>query len=143
MAEVACPYCSPSSEEVIWSDDQLRVLLIRDTPFTGWCRVIWNDHVKELTDLTANERNSLMAVVSAVEAGLRQLLAPEKINLASLGTTLPHVHWHVIPRYVDDSHFPEPIWGTSVRPPGDRRLPDDFVAKMQRHLSRTLSMDAA
>lgn len=143
MAEVACPYCTPSSDEVIWSNSQVRVLLVRDTPFVGWCRVVWNAHVKEMTDLTAKERDTILAVLFAVEAGLRRLLAPEKINLASLGTTLPHVHWHVIPRFADDSHFPDPIWATPIRSQGDRRLPDDFVVGMRRHLSQTVEIDVA
>lgn len=51
-----------------------------------------------------------MNVVYAVEAALRALLAPDKINLAALGNMVPHLHWHVIPRWRDDSHFPAAIW---------------------------------
>ena len=40
---------------------------------------------------------------------------PDKINLASLGNMVPHLHWHVIPRFRDDRHFPEPIWGAPQR----------------------------
>jgi len=28
---------------------------------------------------------------------------------------VPHVHWHVIPRWLDDSHFPQPIWANPRR----------------------------
>ena len=37
------------------------------------------------------------------------------INLASFGNRTPHVHWHVIPRYHDDAHFPDPVWGIARR----------------------------
>jgi diadenosine tetraphosphate (Ap4A) HIT family hydrolase len=47
-----------------------------------------------------------------VEAALRSLVAPDKINLAALGNMVPHLHWHVIPRWRDDSHFPAAIWAT-------------------------------
>lgn len=51
-----------------------------------------------------------MNVVFAVESALRTLVAPDKINLAALGNMVPHLHWHVIPRWHDDSHFPGAIW---------------------------------
>jgi diadenosine tetraphosphate (Ap4A) HIT family hydrolase len=58
-----------------------------------------------------------MRVVFAVESVVRRLFAPDKINLASFGNMVPHVHWHIIPRWQDDRHFPEPVWG-SVRRDG-------------------------
>ena len=66
--------------------------------------------MSEMTDLSAPERARLMDAVFAAEAALREVLAPDKINLASLGNVVAHIHWHVIPRYRDDPHFPDPIW---------------------------------
>ncbi|MGN6306451.1 MAG: HIT family protein, partial [Mesorhizobium sp.] len=93
-------------------------------------------HVKEMTDLSADERRHLMEVVFAVESGLRLLLQPEKINLASLGTALPHVHWHIVPRFTDDSHFPEPVWAQQQRVSAPRPKPVDFTRSMQAHIER-------
>lgn len=81
----------------------------------GLCRVVWRSHVPEMTDLTNGERAHLMAVVYATEAALRAQAAPVKINLASLGNIVPHLHWHVIPRYSDDAFFPDPVWATARR----------------------------
>ena len=64
-----------------------------------------------------------MDVVFAVESVLREQLDPHKINLASLGNAVPHLHWHVIPRYADDPHFPQPIWATAERAFTDRTPP--------------------
>jgi diadenosine tetraphosphate (Ap4A) HIT family hydrolase len=77
-----------------------------------------------MTDLATADRNHLMAVVFEVEAVLRDVLAPDKINLASLGNLTPHLHWHVIPRWRDDPHFPGSIWGERLREPAVRTLPD-------------------
>lgn len=63
-----------------------------------------------MTDLTQHERMRLMAVVLTVESHVRRRLRPDKMNLASLGNLTPHLHWHVIPRWRDDQHFPDPIW---------------------------------
>lgn len=65
-----------------------------------------------MSDLDPTERHALMDVVFAVERVIRTLFSPDKINLASFGNMTPHLHWHVIPRWLDDRHFPEPIWGS-------------------------------
>ncbi len=69
-----------------------------------------------MTDLPAHERRHLMNLVFAVEAAVRRVALPDKVNLASLGNVVPHLHWHVVPRWNDDSHFPAPIWAASRRP---------------------------
>ena len=110
-----CPLCSAQSENVLWRDDQLRVILVDDESYGGFCRVILHRHVKEMTDLAPTERTHMLRAVFAVEQALRDLLRPHKINLASLGNQVPHLHWHVIPRFVDDTHFPDPIWAAARR----------------------------
>jgi diadenosine tetraphosphate (Ap4A) HIT family hydrolase len=75
-----------------------------------------------MTDLGHDERISVMNVVFAVERVVRSLFAPDKMNLASLGNMTPHLHWHVIPRWHDDRHFPGPIWGRPQRDTLPRRL---------------------
>jgi diadenosine tetraphosphate (Ap4A) HIT family hydrolase len=82
--------------------------------------VILARHVREMTDLDAAGRERLMRVVFAVEAALRETLAPDKINLASLGNQVPHLHWHVIPRFRGDRHFPAPVWAAAARDPQPR-----------------------
>lgn len=62
-----------------------------------------------------------MNVVLAVEATLRELLRPDKINLAALGNRVPHLHWHVIPRFSDDAHYPDAIWSEPHRTGRARR----------------------
>jgi len=34
----------------------------------------------------------------------------------------PHLHWHVIPRYTDDAHFPSPVWAEAQRQPSPSTL---------------------
>jgi diadenosine tetraphosphate (Ap4A) HIT family hydrolase len=109
--------CGGDGGEVLFRDDLLRVVLVDEPGYPGFVRVIANAHVREMTDLAAADRQRLLAAVFAVEAAQRRVLAPHKVNLASLGNMTPHVHWHVIPRFADDAHFPEPIWGTRRREP--------------------------
>lgn len=118
-----CPLCTFQSETLLWRDASCRVILIADADYPGYCRVIWHAHIPEMTDLLHSERTHFMNVVYAVEAVLRELVEPVKINLASLGNQTPHLHWHVIPRYRDDAHYPNPIWGKRVRPGAVRAPP--------------------
>jgi diadenosine tetraphosphate (Ap4A) HIT family hydrolase len=53
--------------------------------------------------------------VLSAESALREAAQPHKVNLASLGNVVPHLHWHVIPRWRDDRHFPDPIWAAPRR----------------------------
>ena len=106
----ADPGCTP-----IWCDENVVVLLVGDAAYPGFCRVVWQRHVKEMTDLTPQQRARIMQVVWQVEQAQREVMQPEKINLASLGNMTPHLHWHVIPRYLDDAHFPDPVWAVARR----------------------------
>lgn len=110
-----CELCEQDGGEVIIKHQQLRVVLIDDANYPGFCRVIWHAHVKEMSDLAIADRSTLMQAVCKVEQAVREVMAPDKINLASLGNMVPHLHWHVIPRYLDDAHFPHPIWASSTR----------------------------
>jgi len=131
----ACVYCETAGGRVLYEDDRARVVLA-DEPFAGFCRVIWKAHVREMTDLAESDRMHLMNLVFAVEAALRALLDPVKINLASLGNLVPHVHWHVVPRFADDSHFPQPVWAARQRDAAPRPLPPDFADALARRLAQ-------
>ena len=91
--------------------------------FPGFCRVVWRAHVQEMSELAVAERRHLLDIVAATETAVRKLMHPDKINLASLGNVVPHLHWHVIPRWADDSHFPAPIWAAAARPVPARAQP--------------------
>ncbi len=117
-----CELCTGDGGEVLFRNDQLRVVLIDDADYPGFCRVIWHAHVAEMTDLPPPDRSLLMRTVCQVEAALREVMQPQKINLASLGNMVPHLHWHVIPRYADDAHFPAPVWARSMRTAEDAAL---------------------
>jgi len=110
---------------LIWRDAGLSVVAVDEAEYPGFCRVVWNGHVKEMTDLAPAERARVMDVVWQVELAQREVMQPEKVNLASFGNMTPHVHWHVIPRYPDDAHFPHPTWAVAQR----AAAPDALAAR--------------
>lgn len=106
---------------MLWRDGFCRIVRVPSgdldefADYSGFLRIVLNRHVSEMTDLPSAERERLMRVVLACEQVVRSLFRPDKINLASLGNVVPHLHWHVIARYRDDRHFPDPVWAAPRR----------------------------
>ena len=111
----ACELCREAGGVLVFQSIQWRVIRAEDAAFPAFYRVVWRAHVAEWSDLSLAEQAALMGVVGAVERVLRDALQPTKINLASLGNVVPHLHWHVIARFDWDSHFPAPVWTAPAR----------------------------
>jgi diadenosine tetraphosphate (Ap4A) HIT family hydrolase len=97
--------------------ERYRIIRAEEPDYPGFCRVIWREHVAEMSELAAPDQAELMHAVLAVEKALRALYRPDKINLASLGNMVPHLHWHIIARKQADRHFPAPVWAAPQREP--------------------------
>lgn len=136
-----CVFCRIEGGQRLWRDDRCRVVLA-DEPFAGFCRVIWNAHVAEMTDLPRRARAPDAGRLCGRGRAARPA-RPAKINLASLGNLVPHLHWHVVPRFADDSHFPQPVWGPPQRAGRARPLPDDLTAALRGDLAAVLGPAAA
>lgn len=138
MSATGCVFCETDGGQVLWRDDRLRVIAPEEQDYPGFLRVVWHEHVAELTGLPAPDREQLMHAVFATESAMRELLSPHKINVASLGNVVPHLHWHVIPRFTNDPHFPNPVWGQRLR---ERPVPvpQDYRARISERLKTLLS----
>ena len=115
-----CPLCQGAGGRLVWQGERdgaaLRVIHAQEVGFPAFYRVVWAAHVGEFSDLSAAERQWCMDAVVAVELALRAITpAPLKINVAALGNMVQHLHWHVIARYSDDSHFPASVWAPAQR----------------------------
>ncbi len=133
----SCELCTAADAEIVWQDELCRVIRVAEPGHPAFCRVIWKDHVAEMTDLDAAARRHFMRVVFAVEAALRRLYRPDKINLASLGNVVPHLHWHVIARFTRDRHFPRPIWAEALRQE-DAVVPPVTLAQLHQAVAAAL-----
>ena len=125
-ANADCPLCDGHGETVLYRNAFLRVINAQDPDYPAFTRVILNRHVQEMTDLNQAERHGLMSAVYLVEALQRRHFQPAKINLAQFGNMVPHLHWHIIPRFANDRHFPNPVWGM---PREEVRVPDSDAAR--------------
>jgi len=120
-----CELCTQEGGTLVLRADKLRVIRAEDADHPAFYRVVWNNHVSEWTDLASADRALMMHVVETIERTLREHLAPSKINLASLGNVVPHLHWHVIARFDWDARWPAPVWAPLQRavPHAASRLP--------------------
>ena len=127
MTASACPLCDTDGGRLIFRNEQLRIIQANEAGFPAFYRVIWMRHVAEFSDLTPAERESCMNTVVAVEQILRTQLQPTKVNLATLGNLVPHLHWHVLARFDWDSHFPAPVWSAPQRTVNAEKIGGPYV----------------
>lgn len=108
-----CPMCRR------WdTDPELRiaelpnsyVILNRDQFFPGYTLLFTKTHATELFQLDREARAALMEEVSIVAEALHGIYRPAKINYELLGNMVPHIHWHIVPRFSSEPLWPRPIW---------------------------------
>ncbi|RYE81619.1 MAG: HIT family protein [Oxalobacteraceae bacterium] len=137
---MTCVLCASDGGLVVARTPQFRVVRVVDGEearrFPAFYRLIWTAHVTELSDLPVTDRHACMDAVTEIERVVRSLLAPTKINLATLGNVVPHLHWHIVARFDWDSHFPAPIWAAAQR----EEVPGGAAARLAQPLA---AVDAA
>ena len=111
-----CPMCSRWDNDADMRIIELPhsyVLLNRDQYFPGYTLLFTKNHVTELFHLDRDLRAALMEEVSTVAQALYNTYAPAKINYELLGNMVPHIHWHIVPRFSSEPLWPRPIWAES------------------------------
>ncbi len=109
----SCPMCRKWVDDVdlrIIELEQCHVTLNRDQFFPGYCFVFSKEHITELFHLDAARRHAIIDEVSRVAEALGEVFRPTKVNYELLGNMVPHMHWHVVPRFESDPLWPKPIW---------------------------------
>ena len=112
---MSCVLCNDHHPDEIWRNSRFYVIDAKDPFFPCFLRVISCRHVTEMSDLTLEERTELWNILDIIERTMLTELRPDKINLAQFGNMVPHLHWHLIARWKDDTHFPECPWGPRQR----------------------------
>jgi diadenosine tetraphosphate (Ap4A) HIT family hydrolase len=110
-------------------------ILAPDQYYRGYTFVVSKTHATELYDLPDPESAQYFADMQRVARAIAAAFKPRKMNYELLGNTVPHLHWHLFPRYEWDPNPKGPTWETNHTP----RLPepaeyDETVAAIRRHL---------
>jgi diadenosine tetraphosphate (Ap4A) HIT family hydrolase len=112
------------------------VILNRDQFFPGYTLLFTKDHVTELFHLDRELRSELMEEVSRVAKALYDLFQPDKINYELLGNMVPHMHWHLVPRFASEALWPRPIW---AEPHVEAHLSPDAYRQRIESIQKALS----
>ena len=111
-----CPFDAPraastDSWEQIASLDVSTLYLAKNQAYRGHCILVLDlRHATRPDQLSAAEWNRFSADLHRAESAVVHAVKPDHINIASLGNVMPHLHWHIIPRYRADPRWGAPIW---------------------------------
>jgi diadenosine tetraphosphate (Ap4A) HIT family hydrolase len=118
---------------IIYEDSELYIE--KEPSEIPWLKIFTKEPYKELGDVPKALRSRLWEVYDIIEYEMKNYYNPTKINMASFANMLPRVHIHVMARFKDDSHFPNPIWGEKLRE-SDLQLPreEEFYRRVVKAL---------
>ena len=98
---------------LVYSNDLIQIELEQSE--IPWLKVFTQEPYREFSDAPAEVRIEIFRVLDIIEKMMLNWFEPKKINIASFGNYVPHVHWHIMARFEEDSYFPEPMWGEKQR----------------------------
>jgi diadenosine tetraphosphate (Ap4A) HIT family hydrolase len=141
MKQPGCAFCDGIGGTLVFQSAKFRVIRASEAGFPAFYRLVWTEHVREFSDLPRADRYLCMDAVAQVEQLLRQHLQPAKVNLASLGNLVPHLHWHIVARFEWDSHFPSPLWAAAKRESGGAEIArvESALAALEKEMTLLLA----
>jgi diadenosine tetraphosphate (Ap4A) HIT family hydrolase len=107
---VGCPFCAPQLRQPFYSGRVADAHLERHAIARGHAVVVFRDrHVADFTSLTPAEAVAYWSDVHTAARVVEQVFAPCHMNYQLLGNQVPHLHVHVVPRYLDDPAPGKPL----------------------------------
>lgn len=141
-----CPFCTEQPERSEYSVhvahlgmSELR--LSREQTYKGYCILVFTGrHVTGLEQLTKEEHATFMADMKKAGDAIYKAVSPDHMNYASLGNVVPHLHVHIIPRYIGDDRWGGPVWMTDASdmryiPLENEEEYTALAARIREHLS--------
>jgi len=134
------PEMSPGGSTRIFSGRVSDAYLVRgDVGQRGYTVVIWRGrHVADPTELGDDEASMYFAEVLRVGRAIERHYRPIKMNFEMLGNSLPHLHTHVVPRYLDDGEPGHPAHFMRIDLKGRPDIPEADFARDVAALSEAL-----
>ena len=110
--------------------------LFKEQTYKGRCVVVFNKgHKRELFELTVEDRNAFIGDVSKVASAVSKAFSPQKINYGAYGDKMPHVHFHIVPKYES-----APKWGSTFDMMPETKILlsqtdyDDIIREIKKYL---------
>lgn len=141
----ACPLCAPREKytEYIHFVRTLSVsslYLSSSQIYRGTVSLIYDGpHAVKISQLSAQQWHDFAEDIWRVEAAVQQAFKPDHINVESLGNSVPHLHFHFIPRYQSDPRWRHPVWMTERKDMPNVTLSADEYAQLAANLNQALA----
>ena len=112
MSASECPLCRKVAaagglpeHEVVWPFPHSVAFLGPWQFYHGYCLLVSRSHATELSRLGDAERGAYLDEMCLLARAIEGACRPHKLNYELLGNQVPHLHWHLFPRSLDE---PEP-----------------------------------
>ncbi len=99
--------------DYIYKNDLINIQI--ETSQIPWLKIFTNKQIKEFSQCDIKTKEEIFRVLEIIEKEMLKYFKPTKINIASFGNYMPHVHFHIMARFEEDNFFPEPMWGKKQR----------------------------
>ncbi|MCD4785303.1 MAG: HIT family protein [Candidatus Eremiobacteraeota bacterium] len=116
------------------------VRLKKDQYNRGYITVYFHDHKENITELSDEENLGLYQDMLKMAKAVKEIFSPDHMNYLLMGNKVPHLHWHIIPRYKWEVNWGTAIW---VEPQPEVELKDEeyaeIINEIRMHLSKQTS----
>lgn len=118
---------------IIYEEDELKIEIHESE--IPWLKLFTKHPYKEMSEVSWELQVRILKLLNIIEKEMLDFYKPTKINIASFGNYLPHLHWHIMARFEEDSYFPEPMWGEKQRS-SNLKLPsfENFIQSLLKKL---------
>jgi diadenosine tetraphosphate (Ap4A) HIT family hydrolase len=128
---------NPQLENDCWKVTDLslcRLLLAKNAAWPWLILVPMRENLVELLDLTPPDQAELWREVNKVSIVMREIMGPDKLNIAAIGNVVRQLHIHVIGRYQGDPAWPGPVWGSGFSAAYRPSQKEDILLRLNEHL---------
>ena len=139
-----CPFDPPRIEPNGYWDTvaQLKVstlCLAKNQAYKGQCILLYDrKHVTRPDHLTLIEWSDFADDAHQAAVAVASVCEPDHLNVECLGNGIPHLHWHIVPRYKTDPRWGAPIWTTTREEAHEEHLSDSARAALIADLRAAL-----
>ncbi len=133
-----CPFCREDPVENEWWTfverlSTSKLCLSQNQTYRGQCLLIFEGkHAESIEELSEAEYVHFMNDLRHSVKSLQKVFKPDHLNIELLGNVVPHLHFHLIPRYMNDPRWMHPIWTTEIRDMQEITLaPDERISLIE------------
>ncbi len=128
---IGCPFCAPREDNnAFWIKVKSLTIstlyLDRNQTYRGQCLLVFDSrHAIGLESLSSREFDAFVGDLRVAAYAVSHACKPDLMNYDSLGNVIPHLHWHLVPRYESDPRWGGPIYTSTRAEMRDTRLQED------------------